>query len=196
MGGYPLEGGCRRDQAGVRRVRALATDRLLRPFQLLDRQIALAEANAPRTGPAHGELVRLQRLLAAASSSGPKGTTISMASSTAMMNATTHQWDELAIEASGVDPEQLPAIWNEREPLDGLGSDVCLAVAGTGIVPWFRGIGDGACANVGSGGLGPNRIALTVGTSGALRMVRPLPAGASPDMPESLWTYRLDDRGP
>jgi gluconokinase len=125
--------------------------------------------------------------------SGAEGTTISMASSTAMMNATTHQWDGLAIEAAGVDPKQLPAIRNEREPLAGLGSAHASRWPALASCPWFRGIGDGACANVGSGGLGPNRIAMTVGTSGALRMVRPLPAGASPDVPESLWTYRLDD---
>src|SRR4029079_6885360 len=44
---------------------------------------------------------------------GADGTSISMASSTAMMNATTHHWDELAIRASGVDPERLAPIRNE-----------------------------------------------------------------------------------
>jgi gluconokinase len=125
---------------------------------------------------------------------GAEGTSISMASSTAMMNATTHQWDELAITASGVDSQRLPAIRNEREPLDGLGSEYAARWPALAKSPWFRGIGDGACANVGSGGIGPHRIALTVGTSGALRMVQPLPAGTTPDEPESLWTYRLDDQ--
>jgi gluconokinase len=125
---------------------------------------------------------------------GAEGTSISMASSTAMMDATTHQWDELAITASGVYSQRLPAIRNEREPLDGLGSEYAARWPALAKCPWFRGIGDGACANVGSGGIGPHRIALTVGTSGALRMVRPLPAGTTPDEPESLWTYRLDDQ--
>jgi gluconokinase len=124
---------------------------------------------------------------------GVEGTSISMASSTAMMNATTHQWDELAIEAARVDPMKLAPIRNERVPLGGLGPEYAARWPVLASCPWFRGIGDGACANVGAGGIGPHRIALTVGTSGALRMVQPLPAGTTPNEPESLWTYRLDD---
>jgi gluconokinase len=111
-----------------------------------------------------------------------------------MMNATTLQWDELAIQASGIDPGRLPAIRNEREPLSGMAPDFAKRWPVLAAVPWFRGIGDGACANVGSGGIGPHRIALTVGTSGAMRMVAPLPAGRASTAPDSLWTYRLDDR--
>lgn len=125
---------------------------------------------------------------------GAEGTSISMASSTAMMNATTQQWDDLALKAAGVDPDQLAPIRNEREPLAGMAPEYARRWPTLAQVPWFRGIGDGACANVGSGGLGPDRIALTVGTSGAMRMVRRLPSGTSPNTPESLWTYRLDDR--
>jgi gluconokinase len=125
---------------------------------------------------------------------GAEGTSISMASSTAMMNATTHKWDELAIKAAGVDPDRLAPIRSEREPLTGMAPESAGRWPALAGVPWFRGIGDGACANVGSGGLGPNRIAMTVGTSGAMRMVRRLPAGTPPNTPESLWTYRLDDR--
>ncbi|HEX3302150.1 MAG TPA: gluconokinase [Thermomicrobiales bacterium] len=125
---------------------------------------------------------------------GADGISVSMASSTAMMNATTHQWDDLAIAASGVDPDRLAPIRHEREPLTGMAPEFSRRWPALAEAPWFRGIGDGACANVGSGGLGPNRIALTVGTSGAMRMVRRLPAGSSPNTPETLWTYRLDDR--
>jgi gluconokinase len=35
---------------------------------------------------------------------------------------------------------------------------------------------------------------MTVGTSGALRMVAPQPAGTTGTVAESLWTYRLDDQ--
>jgi gluconokinase len=57
-------------------------------------------------------------------------------------------------------------------------------------VPWLLALGDGALANFGSGCLTPSRRSLTVGTSGALRVMHsssvetPLPAG--------LWRYRLD----
>jgi gluconokinase len=124
---------------------------------------------------------------------GADGTSVSMASSTALLNATTQQWDELAIEASGVDPATLPPIIDQRAPLGPLHPDYARRWPVLAACPWFWGIGDGACANVGSGGVGPDRIAMTVGTSGALRMVAPQP-GTTGTVAESLWTYRLDDQ--
>nr|MBA2296482.1 carbohydrate kinase [Actinomycetota bacterium] len=49
--------------------------------------------------------------------------------------------------------------------------------------------GDGACSNVGAGCVTPERAALMIGTSGALRVVRP--DDASPPKP-GLFLYRLD----
>jgi gluconokinase len=57
---------------------------------------------------------------------------------------------------------------------------------------WFPALGDGACANVGSGAIGPERIALTVGTSAAMRMILPRPPGEEWAVPPGLWAYRLD----
>jgi gluconokinase len=125
---------------------------------------------------------------------GAEGTSISMASSTALMNASTHEWDELAVKAAGVDPETLPSIRNERQPHTSIGAVYARRWPALASCPWFGGIGDGGCANVGSGGIGPSRIALTVGTSGALRMIAALPKGKSSSAPASLWTYRLDDQ--
>ncbi len=55
-------------------------------------------------------------------------------------------------------------------------------------VPWFPAVGDGAAANVGSGCTDPSRVALTLGTTGAMRMIQteltPVPSG--------LWCYRVD----
>jgi gluconokinase len=55
-------------------------------------------------------------------------------------------------------------------------------------VPWFPAIGDGAAANVGSGCIGHERIALTLGTTGAMRVLTP----AVPHVPAGLWCYRVD----
>lgn len=121
------------------------------------------------------------------------GTSVSMASSTAMLNATTLRWDEMAIAAAGIDASLLPEIIDQRTRLVNMQSEFAMRWPLLDSVPWFFGIGDGACANVGSGGIGPDRIALTVGTSGAVRMVKPAVAGQSLGTPESLWTYRLDE---
>ncbi len=57
-------------------------------------------------------------------------------------------------------------------------------------VPWFPALGDGAAANVGSGCVGHHRIALTVGTTAALRVIEP----EVPEVPTGLWCYRVDRR--
>jgi gluconokinase len=49
-------------------------------------------------------------------------------------------------------------------------------------------VGDGAAANIGSGCVRPGHLALTVGTTGALRVVQPDPAV----VPPGLWCYRVN----
>lgn len=61
----------------------------------------------------------------------------------------------------------------------------------------FLGIGDGACANVGSKCVSPNRISVTIGTSAAARFCLPMPISPSPltddfVVPTGLFCYRLD----
>jgi gluconokinase len=55
-------------------------------------------------------------------------------------------------------------------------------------VPFFTAVGDGAAANIGSGGSSPERIVLTVGTTAALRVVTNDSPAA---LPASLWHYRV-----
>jgi gluconokinase len=57
-------------------------------------------------------------------------------------------------------------------------------------VPWFPALGDGAAANLGSGCTHPGRLALTLGTTGALRMMAP----TVEHVPPGLWCYRVDRR--
>lgn len=58
----------------------------------------------------------------------------------------------------------------------------------------FLGIGDGACANIGSKCSTPSRIAVTVGTSAAARICLPHKAGSSAHItvPKGLFCYRID----
>jgi len=55
-------------------------------------------------------------------------------------------------------------------------------------VPWFPAVGDGAAGNVGSDCIEPDRIALNVGTSAALRVA----TGAAQPPPPGLWRYGID----
>jgi gluconokinase len=58
---------------------------------------------------------------------------------------------------------------------------------------WFPTIGDGATANIGSGCIDPARIALTIGTSSAMRVTLPLPSRerVGVRVPRGLWSYRV-----
>ncbi|MGC4042501.1 MAG: FGGY-family carbohydrate kinase [Armatimonas sp.] len=56
--------------------------------------------------------------------------------------------------------------------------------------PWFPAIGDGAASSAGAGGVHPDRLALMIGTSGALRAFGQRGTGM-PVRPEGLWRYQL-----
>ena len=53
-------------------------------------------------------------------------------------------------------------------------------------VPFFLALGDGAAANVGSGAVSPRQIALTIGTTSALRVVKDIEP-----LPRGLWRYLI-----
>ena len=115
----------------------------------------------------------------------------SMASGTGLLDVHRLIWDEPLLAALELAPDRLSPLAAEdggatlHDPF----AQRWPALAG---VPWFAALGDGACANLGSGAVGPGRIALTLGTSGALRLVLPAPAGAPVPVPPDLWAYRLN----
>ncbi|HEY3541636.1 MAG TPA: FGGY family carbohydrate kinase, partial [Gaiellaceae bacterium] len=98
---------------------------------------------------------------------GGRRTSVSMASGTGLLDLTTNEWDGELLETLGLDAGRLPEIADE--PV------------------WL----DGACSNLGAGCVGPERAALMVGTSGALRVLyeteRPQPKAG-------LGRSRLDAR--
>ena len=122
---------------------------------------------------------------------GADQTSVSMASGTGMLDVRRVVWDGPMVEALALDPSTLPPIAG-GEPLRGLGDEWATRWPALKDVPWLPGIGDGACANVGAGAVGSDRIALTVGTTGAMRIVVPCPVGGALSLPRDLWAYRLD----
>lgn len=99
-------------------------------------------------------------------------------------------WDAPLLEHLGVQPEQLAPLVDVDAPLRGLRAPFAARWPALRNVPWFPAVGDGAAANLGSGCIGPQRIALTLGTSGAMRVVLPEVA----EVPAGLWCYRVDRR--
>ncbi len=115
-------------------------------------------------------------------------TSYSVASWTGLLDRRTLRWDEAWLARLPLSSRQLPPLvdlaprpatlrpeWQERWP--------ALADA-----QWLPAVGDGAAANVGSGAVGDGRVALTIGTTGAMRVVVP---AALPSVPDGLWLYRV-----
>lgn len=113
---------------------------------------------------------------------------LSVASWTGLLSRRELIWDGPLLAALGVALEQLPPLADVDEPLQGLLPAFATRWPALRAVPWLPAIGDGAAANLGSGCTGPGQVALTVGTTGALRVVTPGVAR----VPAGLWVYRVD----
>jgi gluconokinase len=113
---------------------------------------------------------------------------LSMASGTGFLDQRAGTWDAGMLAACGIGPEHLPPI--EDAPVVGLAPPFSARWPQLLKVPWLPGSGDGACSNLGLDCATPERIAVNVGTSAALRVVTDAPG----DLPWGLWHYRVDGR--
>ncbi|MBC8163169.1 MAG: gluconokinase [Roseiflexaceae bacterium] len=130
-----------------------------------------------------GELVE-QRLF------GRSRISTSVASWTGLLDRRTLAWDIPLLDHLGVAHVQLGQLVDANEPLRGLRGEFQTRWPALAAVPWFPAIGDGAAANIGSGCVDSRTLALTVGTTGALRVVRE----QVEHVPHGLWCYRVDTR--
>ena len=113
---------------------------------------------------------------------------LSMASGTGLLDQRAGAWDPAMLAACDIDGDRLPPI--DDTPVVGLAPAFVTRWPGLARVPWLPGVGDGACSNLGLDCASPERIALNVGTSAALRVVTEAPA----TVPWGLWHYRVDGR--
>lgn len=121
---------------------------------------------------------------------GDASTSISAASATGLLDQETLGWDPETLAAAGLEEQQLFPLRDRGEPRRRLREPWASRWPRLRRVPWFPAVGDGAASNIGSGCADPARIALSVGTSAALRVMTPEP----PRPPGGLWRYRLDRR--
>lgn len=102
---------------------------------------------------------------------GKTATSVSMASATGLFDQRACNWDREFVEALGVSSDRLPRIYTDNTD------------DGNPVV-----VGDGAANNIGGGCSTKDRIALMIGTSGAMRVSF---VGDPPEkLPASLWSYR------
>jgi gluconokinase len=111
---------------------------------------------------------------------------LSMVSGTGLLDQGACDWDPEMLATCGVEVAQLPAI--DETPRPGLAGRFAGRWPALARVPWLPGWGDGACSNLGSDCARPDRVALNVGTSAAIRLVTTAPVTP----PAGLWRYRVD----
>ncbi|HEX2848851.1 MAG TPA: gluconokinase [Chitinophagaceae bacterium] len=114
-----------------------------------------------------------------------------LASATGLFDVQEMDWSEDALAFAGIGPDKLsipaepvdrlPKLKKEYLQLLGLPADTAFIVGGS----------DGSLANIGAGAVWPGEAALTIGTSGAVRILSDQPVQ---DAAHRLFNYRLDNK--
>jgi len=117
-------------------------------------------------------------------------TSVSMASATGIFNQQDCDWDWDFVAEIGISPDMLPEVKTQTNaPLSEVFAERWPALAEARLVSV---VGDGAANNIGAGCSTKDKIALMVGTSGAMRVVF---AGEPPEkLAPGLWSYRACQR--
>lgn len=122
---------------------------------------------------------------------GERRVSLSMASGTGLLDGRRLRWDEEMLRAAGIGEEMLSPLVDLDAPFAGLRGEYAGRWPGLARMPWLAALGDGACANLGSGAAGRERVGVTVATSAAVRALREEGGG---EAAAGLWRYRLDGR--
>jgi gluconokinase len=124
---------------------------------------------------------------------------VSIASGTGLMSQETCRWDEETLGEIGIDAGLFSPIVDLQAAVSGLNAEFASRWPALKSTPFAPAIGDGACGNVGSGCTSPSRLAINLGTSGAVRAMWSEGAGCAVGAaaaPPGLWRYRVDRRRP
>jgi gluconokinase len=122
---------------------------------------------------------------------GESAISYSVASWLGLLNRNSLTWDEQLIAALPIRIDQLSSLVDSDHFRRGLRPEFANRWPALRDIPWFPALGDGVTANIGSGCISSERVALTVGTTSALRAVVDFPIS---HIPEGLWCYRVDSR--
>ncbi len=122
---------------------------------------------------------------------GQAACSYSVASWSGLLNRKTLDWDSEWLRVLEVDPSRLSRLTDYDEIQRGLLPDYTRRWPSLRNVPFCLAVGDGAAANVGAGCVDESHIALTVGTTAALRIIA---STQLPTVPPGLWSYRVDAR--
>lgn len=125
---------------------------------------------------------------------GSRQTSVSMASGTGLLHIEDSTWHRPLLDALEIAPAHLPELMDRDAPLPSMKRNWQERWPRLAHVPWYPAIGDGAAANLGTGAVGPDRLAITIGTSGAMRLITADAETRHLDLSDRIWSYRLDRR--
>lgn len=109
------------------------------------------------------------------------------ASWSGLLNRHTLDWDAETLDALGISRDA-PGVVTD-EPLVGLEGEWAARWPQLRDAQWYPAIGDGVASNIGKGCADPSTVALSLGTSGAMRL---LMRGTPETVPDGLFCYRAD----
>ena len=115
----------------------------------------------------------------------------SVASWTGLLDRVHLDWDDELLQHLPVKREQLSRLVDANFAWRGMKKEFAARWPELAEAAWYPAIGDGAAANLGSGCATPRRVAISMGTSSAVRTVITTPDLA---LPPGLWCYRVDRR--
>ena len=115
----------------------------------------------------------------------------SIASATGLFNLSALDWDAGALAVAGIDPGRLSEPVPPTRHVEGLEPSVAADLNLAADTPFILGANDGVLSNLGVNAISPGDVAITIGTSGAMRAVvdRPLT-----DPQGRTFCYLLTDR--
>ena len=109
-----------------------------------------------------------------------------------LLNRHELDWDAGLLDAIGLERSNLPRLAPYSEGQIGLCPIYSMRWPQLSDVPFYLAVGDGAAVNIGSGCTDRRNIALTVGTTAAMRLVVDHPDDEPPPVvPKGLWGYVL-----
>lgn len=114
---------------------------------------------------------------------------ISSASWTGMVDRTRLEWDRQLLEILPVEPGMLSHLVDIDQPFLELRPEFAQRWPALKNIPWLPAVGDGVTANLGCGAISDGQVAVTIGTTSAVRAVFPTEIE---QVPEGLWCYRVD----
>ena len=114
----------------------------------------------------------------------------SIASATGLFDIVNKEWYAPALQTAGITKYRLSTPVSTTHIVKGLKSNYAKQLGVDPNIPFIVGASDGCLANLGSNATEPGDVAITIGTSGAVRMVSSKPAY---DSKERIFNYILTD---